>query len=241
MSRFLAALVLALGIAAGGWLVGSGFQQGRSADRFVTVKGVAERAVEADLAVWPLTVVASDQELGRAHAQLTKSVQALKDFLSEHSIAPEEIHSQGFAVIDNDANPFGGGSQGGNRFVIRQTLIVRSSRPAVVLAASDDVADLVASGVVLQSGNAYEAISPLFIFTRLNELKPEMIAEATARAREAAEQFATDSQTRLGGIRRANQGVFQILPRDEVPSIGEAQQLHKVVRVVSTVEYFLES
>jgi hypothetical protein len=67
-----------------------------------------------------------------------------------------------------------------------------------------------------------------------------MIAEATARAREAGEQFAKDSGAALGRIRRANQGMFQILPRDEVASIAEQHQLNKIVRVVSTVEYFLE-
>lgn len=241
MPGFLAAIVLSLGVATAGWFVGTGFQEGRAADRFVTVKGVTERPVEADLAVWPLTVVASENDLAKAHAQLKSSVQAVTGFLTANGIASEQIHAQGFSVIDNDANPYGGGGpRQGNRFVIRQTLVIRSGDPGVVLAASGNVADLVASGVVLQGGNAYDAINPLFIFTRLNDLKPAMIAEATARAREAAEQFAKDSGARIGGIRRANQGVFQILPRDEIPGVGEAQQLHKVVRVVSTVEYFLE-
>jgi hypothetical protein len=80
---------------------------------------------------------------------------------------------------------------------------------------------------------------PTFVFTGLNALKPDMIAEATANAREGAEQFAADSGSRVGGIRRANQGVFQILPRDEVEGAQEAKQLHKTVRVVSTLEYLL--
>jgi hypothetical protein len=66
-----------------------------------------------------------------------------------------------------------------------------------------------------------------------------MIAEATARARESAEQFARDSRTSLGGIRRANQGVFEILPRDQAQGITEASQIVKTVRVVSTVDYLL--
>ena len=99
---------------------------------------------------------------------------------------------------------------------------------------------LLAAGVVLQSGGQYQTIGPSFLFTRLNDLKPDMIAEATARAREAAAKFAQDSGAQVGGIRRANQGVFQILARDRVQTIGEPYQLHKVVRVVSTVEYFLE-
>ena len=133
-----------------------------------------------------------------------------------------------------------GCSDGGNRFVINQTLVVRSAEPAKVFEASAKVGELVAAGVVLSSGGEYAGGGPTFIFTRLSELKPEMIAEATARAREAAEQFARDSGSRIGGIRRANQGMFEILPRDRAQGITEEGQLAKTVRVVSTVDYSLE-
>jgi hypothetical protein len=93
---------------------------------------------------------------------------------------------------------------------------------------------------VFSSGGEYAATGPSFIFTKLNELKPAMIAEATSRARDAAEQFARDSKTHVGGIRRANQGVFEILPRDQANGIQEESQVEKTLRVVSTVEYLLE-
>ena len=80
---------------------------------------------------------------------------------------------------------------------------------------------------------------PTFLFTDLNKLKPEMIADATARAREAATQFARDSRSALGAIRQANQGVFEILPRDQAPGVSESSQIAKVVRVVSTIDYYL--
>jgi hypothetical protein len=81
---------------------------------------------------------------------------------------------------------------------------------------------------------------PFYIFTGLNVVKPPMIAEATRSARAGAEQFAADSGSRVGGIRRANQGLFQILPRDRAPGLQESTQINKTVRVVSTVEYLLE-
>ncbi|MDX5336566.1 MAG: SIMPL domain-containing protein, partial [Marinobacter sp.] len=71
-------------------------------------------------------------------------------------------------------------------------------------------------------------------------IKPAMIAEATASAREAAQQFARDANASVGGLRRANQGVFQILARDQAPGVSEQQQPVKTVRVVSTVDYYLE-
>jgi hypothetical protein len=97
----------------------------------------------------------------------------------------------------------------------------------------------VSAGVVLSSGSEYGTGGPTFIFRGLNDLKPEMIAEATARARESAEQFAADARSALGGIRRANQGIFEILPRDQAAGISEGSQVEKTVRVVSTVEFTL--
>ncbi len=95
------------------------------------------------------------------------------------------------------------------------------------------------AGVVLSSAGEPGSGGPTFIFTGLNTLKPQMIAEATARAREAAEQFARDSKSEIGEIRQASQGVFEILPRDQAPGISEESQIFKTVRVVSTIDYAL--
>ena len=89
-------------------------------------------------------------------------------------------------------------------------------------------------------GGDYRSSGATYIYSGLNAIKPEMIAEATARAREGAEQFARDSGSRVGAIRRANQGTFEILPRDRVPGASEDSQLAKTVRVVSTIDYLLE-
>jgi len=116
--------------------------------------------------------------------------------------------------------------------------MVRSEDPATLQLASQRVSELVDSGVVLNASGA--GGGPTYLFTKLNDFKPQMIAEATGSARQAAEQFAKDSRSRLGGIRRANQGVFEILPRDQAPGIMEGQQVQKTLRVVTTVEYHLE-
>jgi hypothetical protein len=233
------ALVLALGIAACGWFVGSGLTRFRTADRLVTVKGISEREVRADIAIWPLHIVGSDDDLTRAHAQLEASTREIRNFLERHGIDPAQSHVQSFSVTDALANPYGSPQEAANRYVIRQTLIVRSSEPDKILAASASVGELVSAGVVLTSGSEYQAGGPTFLFTGLNKLKPDMIAEATSRAREAAEQFAKDSGARIGGIHRANQGLFEILPRDRTEGITEENQLEKIVRVVATIEYQL--
>ena len=235
----LAAAILAAGIALAGLLIGQGFMGARGADRFVTVKGISEREVEADVAIWPLRVVASDNDLGKAHAQIESAMEKIRAFLARHEIDAAQAQVSGFSVSDAQANQYRSGD-GGARFVINQTLVVRSAEPAKVFAASAKVGELVAAGVVLSSGGEYGGGGPTFIFTKLSDLKPAMIAEATARAREAAEQFARDSGSRIGGIRRANQGMFEILPRDRAQGITEEGQLAKTVRVVSTVDYSLE-
>lgn len=236
----LAAVVLAFGLSIAGIATGVGFARGRAADRYVTVKGVAEREVLADLAIWPLRVVVANNDLGEANRAIQASVRQVREFLSRQGIDSTQTSLQDFSVTDAYANQYGSRDQVTSRYVIRQTLVVRSTQPDQLLAASQRVPELVSAGVVLSTGNEYGGSNgPTFLFTKLNDVKPEMIQEATARAREAAEQFARDSKSAIGGIRRANQGVFEILARDQAPGITEESQLRKTVRVVSTVDYSL--
>ena len=232
-------IVLALGIALGGWAAGNGFARSRLGDRFVTVKGISEREVNADLAIWPLRLVAADNDLARAQSRLQSNVAEIFSFLGRHEIDTSQVTLQDFGVVDALANEYRQPGMTGNRYIIRQVVVVRSDTPARVHAASQRVGELVNAGVVLSSGVEYQGGGPTFIFRGLNDLKPAMIAEATARARESAEQFASDSRSRLAGIRRANQGVFEILPRDQAQGISEGSQVAKIVRVVSTIEYIL--
>jgi len=233
------ALVLSLGLGLAGFFVGNGFARGRGTDRFVEVKGLAERQVTADLALWPLRIAASGDDLSAVQGQMGRSTQQVLDFLRRQSIDPQAAEIQNLQVVDADTNRYQQ-TRTGPRFIIEQTIMVRSETPDVVQAASQKVSELVAAGVVLSSSGEYGIGGPIFIFNGLNALKPQMIAEATANARAAADQFARDSGSRLGAIRQANQGVFVILPRDQAPGVQEGSQLQKTVRVVSTVQYFLD-
>ena len=233
-------VILAVAMVVAGLAIGAGFARGRSADRYVTVKGVSERDVQADLAIWPLNLVVADNDLARAQARMQADLGKIRAFLGRNALDTTTISLQGYSVADAQTNQYAGQVAPSSRFVIRQTVIVRSTNPQAVLVASQRVGELVSSGVVLSSGAEYGGGGPTFVFTKLNELKPQMIGEATARAREAADQFARDSDTGLGGIRQANQGIFEILARDAAPGISEQSQLMKRVRVVSTVEYILD-
>lgn len=231
--------IIAVGLALGGLFIGGGFARARSADRFVTVKGISEREVKADLAIWPLRIVAANDDLAAANTQLQSSLDKIRIFLAANGVDASQATLQDFSVADAQTNQYSGGQSAGARFVIRQTVVVRSTNPESIRRASQKVSELVSAGVVLSSGGEYGNGGPTFVFTGLNKLKPEMIGEATARARESAEQFARDSRSGIGGIRRASQGVFEILPRDQAEGITEASQVVKTVRVVSTIDYAL--
>jgi hypothetical protein len=222
-----AALLLALGLLGAGWLAGQGMARLRTQDRFVTVKGSAERIVDADLVVWPLPHSVSGNDLLDVQSQLDGNSQTIQEFFQEAGFTPEEIVLSPPRLEDRWAYAYGD-QRPPERWRYATTVTLRTARVADALAALRRSGQLVGRGVLIGEGSL-----PEFSYTQLNEIKPELIAEATANARRSAEQFAADSGARLGGIRTANQGVVSIEDRDQgSPHV-------KKVRVVSTVEYFL--
>ena len=237
IARLLGALAIAGGVAAGGWFVGAGFVESRLGARSVTVKGLAERDVRADLAIWPLRFVANGNDLAAVRDKIVADEAAVRKFVADGALEDATVTVTGFEVTDALAQIYRSGPVE-SRFVMAETLVVRSGDVDGVATLAQRVGELVSGGVVLSSDGG-PAGGPVYLFTGLNAAKPEMVAEATRNARESAEQFAKDSGSALGGIRSASQGVFQILARDEAPGLMEPNQIAKRLRVVSTVEYFL--
>ncbi len=121
-------LLIGLGLALSGWFIGHGFVSGRTADRFVTVKGVSERDVEADLGLWPLQVVANANSLEEAQATIDASLAKVRSFLSDHDLGETHLELQGVEVTDRLANPYGDPGIRGGRFVVQQKLMVAERR-----------------------------------------------------------------------------------------------------------------
>ena len=236
----ISAAIIALGVTGAGLAVGQGLIQSKRADRFVTVKGVAEREVEADLAFWSITVSIPSDAIGSAQNEVDRSVEEVLAYLAGFGLDTAAVSREGTQVTDRATQYTGAMPSGGHRFVVSHTLLVRSPEVASVHAASQHVGRLIQAGVPLSTSSGYGYSRPTYSYTQLNDIKPEMIGEATASARLAAQRFADDSGSELGGIRRANQGVFVILARDRAPGVEEAAQRFKTVRVVSTIEYHLQ-
>jgi len=234
----LPALLLSLAVVIAAFLVGQGLQHFRGADRSMTVKGVAERPVQADIALWPMRIVASGMELGPTQDKIAADERVVRRFFASHGIDSSQVELLSLEVTDKRSNPYEG-SPSAARFAIAATIVARTDHPERIRAASQDVGRLVAAGVALSSGGGW-GTGPTYLFTRLNDLKPAMLAEATDSAREAAAEFASRSGAKVGRIRRAQQGLFEIRPRDQAPGIPEGSQLEKVLRVVTTLEYELD-
>lgn len=224
--------LVGLGIAVAGFSAAGAMTTLRAAQRYVTVKGLAEREVPADVAIWPLTFKESGDDLVELQRRVDARRELVASFLHEAGFKPGEISFSMPRIQDRQAEPMGPpGSQRGPRFLEQATVTVTSGDVEAVKKAMDRSGQLVQRGVMLAQD--WES-RPQYLFRGLNAIKPEMIEQATVNAREVATRFAKDSGSKLGKIRSASQGLFTITDRD--PNSPE----RKVVRVVTTIEYFLD-
>lgn len=230
-AAFILGLLLAIGLGVLGHLLAEGLLRFKALDRTVTVKGLAERELPADVAIWPIKFTETDNDLASLYARLQRNNALVREFLQQAGFTDDEISVSAPAIVDRKAQAYGDTGPVDFRYAGHSTLTVYSRQVAQVRAAMQTLAELGKKGVAIageQHGTRTE-----FLFTGLNDIKPAMIEAATKAAREVAEKFARDSSSRLGKIRTARQGLFSIQDRDRnTPHI-------KRVRVVSTVEYYL--
>ncbi len=231
-------IVLAIGLVMGGGAIGQGLKDFRRGDRSVEVKGLAEKEVKADLGLWNLRYTATSNDLPSLLTKIDNDTKAITAFLNKAGFKPEEIIPQRTEVIDLLAQQYRNQGAEQSRFLISGNILVRSTQIDAMDRAASQTGELARQGVVLDSTNTTYNV-PYYLFTKLNDIKPAMIAEATQGARAAAEQFAKDSGVKVGAIKRATQGYFSILPRNQTPNAEEAREISKIVRIVTTVEYGL--
>jgi uncharacterized protein len=220
-----------LGLAALGYLLGNAIIKFKEYERTVTAKGLSEREYDADIVIWPIQFTIASNDLIELYNSLESSTSEIKQFLIKRGLDSKEITVSSPSITDKSAQQYGNNQKPEFRYLAFQTVTVYSKNVKTVRDLMGALSELGKKGIVF-TGRDYQTQAE-YIFTKLNEIKPEMIDEATKNAREVAQKFAADSQSKLGKIKRASQGQFSIRARDKNnPHI-------KTIRVVSTVAYYL--
>ena len=226
----IAAAFLGISVIAGGYLLGDGLRRARMADRSVTVRGLSERDVTANLATWTIVFTAQGSQLEAVQAEIDRDAASVSDFFRRSGFPTDSVTDSGAGVSQMYD------SQRGEEIVtIRRTVQLRTADVMRARQAHARQFDLIRRGVAVEEGSGL-----VYSFTRLNDVKPEMIAAATRDARRGAERFAADSGTDVGGIRSATQGYFSIEARDGEEGASASNSAFQKVRVVTTIDFYLD-
>lgn len=221
--------LLLVGLLGLGYLLSSSIVDIKKMERTVEVKGLSEREVPADISIWPITFSMADNELSNLYQTIQDKNNKVVAFLKAQGFTDGEITISAPSVVDKLAREYDSSYGAKFRYTATSTITLYTNQVDKARDSMIKVVDLGREGIAI-AGDSY---STQFIYSKLNDIKPAMIEEATKNARQAAEKFAKDSDSSLGKIKRANQGTFSIENRD-------SSTAHiKKVRVVSTVEYYL--
>lgn len=233
-----AAAIFALGLTTSGYALGDGLRRSKLAEqRSVTVRGVSERDVTADLATWSVQFSHQGTELGPVQQSVDQQARAIRAFFERSGFRSDEVTDSDVSLGREQLKDKEGKPVGQQRLTVTRSIQLRTNDVMKARAAYARQAELLRDGVELSS------TSISYTFTKLNALKPEMIAEANRNARSSAEQFAHDSGAAVGKIKNASQGYFSVGPRDgeecdNCGSSGGSTPFQKV-RVVTTIDYDL--
>jgi len=234
---------LLIGLALGGYFIGTGVARFKSDTRTVTVKGLVEKEVKADQAIWTLRFRRASEDLQGAHARIVSDRDAAVAFLKKQGFKDEEISRQPTRTIDKLAREYGQSQEAEKfRYVVTASLVVTTANVDLVTKAVGATEELLKSGVVLDGQQDGGTANPRYVVTTFNALRPQLLADATKNARMTAQQFASDSGAQVGKIRSANQGAIQIFGsdgNDESAPYSPTSTPKKKIRVVSTFEFEL--
>ncbi len=228
--KMFSGLFIMIGLMVLGFMIPKAVGEYRSYDRTVNVKGLCEKEVKADKVIWPVVYKVMADDIQSLYDQTDRNNEIIVSFLEKGGVEKSEITVSVPKISDKYANEYGTNDRA-YRYIATNVITVYSDKVDIVLKLMSKQSDLLKKGIVT-GGNSWE--NPVeFKYEGLNEIKPSMIEEATKNAREAAEKFAKDSDSRLGKIRTANQGTFTIENRDSnTPYI-------KKIRVVTSITYYL--
>lgn len=236
--RVLPAVLIAVGVGASGWFVGQGLESFRQAERFVTIKGLAEQDVKSDFAIWTLSFRRAGGEYQEVRQELANDRQAVVEFLVAQGFEPDEIEPRSMRITDLLAREFGQ-QDVALRYTGEGSVVVRSARVDLVDSVASNIDPLIEQGVPM-SQDGFAGGAPRYFLRGFNDVKPLLLEEAVANAREQADKFAADAGAQLGALRRADQGIIRILDDDGSDGYTSGMTIGKRLRVVSTFEYLLK-
>lgn len=226
-----ASVILAAGLIGMGLCIRSGINSISQQSRIVAVRGLAEREVKANKVTWPVVYKLVGNDLTTIYNQIQSSNKKVLDYLTQNGVKESEISVNAPEVVDLSADRYGP-NNAPYRYNVTSVLVVVSSDVDLIRSLIAKQGELLKEGIAVTDGGYQYQVQ--YDFTELNTIKPEMIAQATANAREAGERFAKDSESTLGKIKNAEQGLFSITDRDpNTPYI-------KQIRVVTSIVFYLE-
>lgn len=230
MNNFIPALLITLGLSAGGFLMGHGLVRMKQLDQVVEVRGLDEKLVEANEGTWDVSFSLSGNNLQDMMTKIAQKQTSLKEYLLLQGFTRDEFQASAITTNDNHANHYGN-KLPADRYTVRTKIMIGTKQVKKLTDIYEN------SGKMPLEGMVREQSSVQYYFTDLNAVKPEMLKNATSSAREAAESFARDSGSSLGGIKSATQGLFSIT--SPYANWDDATSRMKKVRVVTRVSYFL--
>lgn len=229
--KLLQAAILAVSIAFLGLCIKWGIDDFANKDRNVTVKGLAEKEVEADKVTWPIPTKELGNDLPELYQRINTTTAKVKAFLKQHGIKDDEINVNAPVVFDLNADQYSNNNRG-FRYNITSTITVTSQNVKLVRSIMAKQGELLKQGVAVLDGGYENRIT--YEYVGFKKMKPQMMQEAIKNAEATAQEFATNSNSKLNKITKADQGQFSIDDRDaNTPYI-------KKVRVVTTITYSLK-
>ncbi len=235
-SPWIPALVAGLALVLGlGWIAGS-VKDLRGARRTVTVKGFAQKRITSDYAIWNANVVVRSPTMEDAYQRIERDVAKVRAYLAKEGVPDTDVSATAVRIMARYKQTMSGMATNEiELFELNQNVSVKSADVALVEKASNGVTFLIKDGVELQSWD------PAFHYTKLDDMKIEMLGGAAADAKQRAQEIASKSGAEIGGLASASQGVFQITPvySSEISGEGwlDTSSIEKTIRAVVTVSY----
>ena len=194
------AIILSVGLILLGLFIYLGLSTFSAKDRVVSVRGLAEREVEADRVNWPVVYKTTGNDLQTIYTQLSNVNNGIVKFLVSNGIPQADISINAPSIVDLKADRYVSETDHArDRYNVTSIIMVTSSHVEEARKLMTRMGELLKQGIAISAGDYDSKVQ--YEFTSLNKVKPQMIEEATKNAREAAIKFSNDSNSKIGKIK----------------------------------------